>query len=144
MMNLTRVILIIISFWTSFASAQSDSTKYPKVVVISGDTVTVFSMEQSKELAIRNEKLKECDTLNNICEQQIVEKDTIISAQEGKINNLESAVENYIVIGNNKDDLLGICELEKVDLVDEVKRQKRHKWIAIVSGGIIAVLGILF
>lgn len=143
-MSLNRLILILALMLCQFSYAQSDSLKYPKVIIFDGDTVTVFSMEQSLELAKRNEQLKECNTLYTISESQISKQNTIVKTQKEKISNLEQIVKDYKDISNAKDDKLDICELEKSDLKEEVERQKKHKIIAIISGGVIAILGILF
>jgi hypothetical protein len=143
-MNLSRLILIFTILFGISSYGQTDTVNYPKVVVLDTDTVTIFTLEQSRELAKRNEQLKECDTLYSICESQLSEKDTVITTQQGKIKDLETAVGKYQDVVDNKDDLIGICEKEKLDLTDEVGRQKRHKWIAIISGGVVAILGILF
>lgn len=139
--KITSILLFLLVF-SSFS--QEDTTAYPIVRLYGTDTVTIFSMEQSRELAVQNELRKECYEERGILEQEIAQKDTIITNQNGIIENCEEQKQAYKKIAEEKDGLIQICENENKSLGKEVKRQKRGKWIAIGSAVIVGVLGILF
>jgi len=138
--NFTPMLIALLLFFAVFMShtafSQGDSTLYPMVTLIDGDTVTIFSLEQSKELTKRNEKLKDCQRTNEITEQQLTERDTTIANLKSVIVNQEIVEQNYQIIIQEKNDLKDICEMEKGTLTKEVKRQKLRKWFAIVGGTI--------
>lgn len=146
-MNLKTCILTLISsvFICLSVSAQgeNDESKYPRVVVLEGDTVIVYSFDQGRELTLWNEQRKECLELLEIEKLENTRKDTVIQLQDQKIYNLESANYKLTDISEAKDKKLSICESEKQDYKDEVKKQKTHKIIAIISGIVITIIAVI-
>lgn len=125
--------------------SQTDSLKkYPLMMVIDKDTVIVYSLDQAKELTLRNEQRKECLEVSEICEQQLIELDTIRKAQQDKIENLDLIIENKDTIIDKTNDNLTICEKEKAIKDKEIRKQKIGKWVAIASAGVIGIIGIIF
>jgi Lhr-like helicase len=117
--------------------------EYPKTSVIGKDTVLIFSQEQAKKIAQWNEERKYCIENEELLELLIKEKDTIIKHLSKQVEDFTIVEERYKDIIKGKDDLQEICEQEKKIIHKEVKRQKRHKWIAIVSGIALGVIAII-
>jgi flagellar biosynthesis chaperone FliJ len=145
-MNLIRKILLVLTVICSVSAYSQEDTlrKYPMMMVFDNDTVIVYSLEQAKELTLRNEQRKECLEVSEICELQLIELDTIIKAQEDKIENFELIVEKKDTIIQKKDDNLDLCEQEKAIKDKEIRKQKIGKWVAIGSAVVIGVFGIIF
>lgn len=118
--------------------------EYPIISKIDKDSVIIFTIKQGRELVKINEEKKECLELNDILNQEIIQKDTIIYAQSKKIENYKGIVSEKDVIIANKEELTKICEQEKTMLKKEIRKQKVGKWIAIASGVAIGILGIVF
>ena len=78
-----------------------------------------------------------------LLELEINQKDTIINHLEGKLSEFNIIEDKYKEIIKGKDDLQDICEQEKNILNKEIKRQKRHKWIAIISGVTVGIVAII-
>ena len=136
-MNYLINVLFVFSFFTLFGQ------KFPTTIIFEEDTVIVFSLEQGKELSLINEKGKKCSQDLLIAEKQLILKDTIISVYKDKIEayrGIESSLENIV---NEKNDLIDICKDEKKEIIREVQRQKSQKWIAIFSGVVLTVIGLL-
>jgi Lhr-like helicase len=117
--------------------------EYPKTSVIGKDTVLIFSQDQAKKIAQWNEERKYCIENEELLELLIKEKDTIIKHLSKQVEDFTIVEERYKDIIKGKDDLQEICEQEKKIIHKEVKRQKRHKWIAIVSGIALGVIAII-
>jgi hypothetical protein len=117
---------------------------YPYVSVIDKDTVIVFSFSQGIELSLRNEDLKKYIKLNEIKNKEIDLMDSLITVKKKKIQDCKNIIKAKEKIVENKEILLSICDDEKEILKKEISRQKRHKWIAISGGIILAVIGIVF
>jgi flagellar motility protein MotE (MotC chaperone) len=130
------MMLLFAIFFSCNAFSQQDSTSYPIVTVIDGDTVTIFNLEQAKELTARNEERKDCLKTNAVMEEQLVERDTTIANLKTVIVNQNEIEQKYQTIIEEKNDLNAICETEKVGLKKEVKRQKRRKIFAIIGGAL--------
>jgi hypothetical protein len=134
-MNLTKIgLFILMAFAPLLSVSQSDSTKYPMVIIYEGDTVLVFSMEQGIELGKKNEGLKQCLAEYDIQTQQVSELINQVETLEQKADVLQRIDSNNIVIIQEKDDLLGICEDEKEILNSEIKKQRRSKIAYLISG----------
>lgn len=131
------IFFILISF-----SAFTQST-YPTTSIINQDTVIIFSQEQGRKIAEWNEERKLCFSENEILNSQLEQKDTIISILEKEKESLLDVEYQYQEIIQTKDELLEICESEKDIQHKEIKRQKRHKWISIISGITLGVLAII-
>ena len=133
----------LISFLIFISPCVSFSQEYPKTSVIDEDTVLIFSQEQANKIAIWNEERKYCVENSDLLKLEINQKDTIIYSLEGKLLEFSIIEDKYKNIIKSKDDLKNICEQEKKILNKEIKRQKRHKFIAIIGGitvGIIAII----
>ena len=133
----------LISFLFLFVPYITFSQQYPKTSVIDEDTVLIFSQEQANKIAQWNEERKYCKENSILLEIEINQKDTIINSLEGKLNEFNIIEDKYKEIIKGKDDLQDICEQEKNILNKEIKRQKRHKWIAIISGVTVGIVAII-
>lgn len=135
MKNLIKVITCVFCLLlTSDAFSQVKTSKYPSVQIIESDTVIIFNLEQGRKLAIINESKKHLEKLNDIQLKQLNEKDSIIINQNAIIlhgDKIKMAY-NDIIIEKNK--LEQLCQDEKKILTQEIKKQKRYKWTAIISG----------
>ena len=116
---------------------------YPLLSTYEGDTVLIFSIEQGRYLTKSNEERKYFENLVRECEQEISVHRELTKKQDSVITNLQLVKDDYIIIVRTKEELIDICEIEKELLNDEVKKQKRHKWVAIISGSILTVLSLL-
>ena len=122
-----------------FCSGQ----QYPMQSVIGEDTVLIFSQEQASKIAEWNEERKYCIENSELLKLELQQKDTIINSLEGQINDFVVIEDKYKVIISKKDELQDICNDEKNILNKEIKRQKRHKWIAIISGAVVGIVAII-
>ena len=116
---------------------------YPLLSVYEGDTVLIFSIEQGRYLTKSNEERKYFENLVRECEQEVIVHREITKNKDSIITNLSLVKDDLIIIIRTKGELLEICEIEKDVLVKEVKKQKRHKIIAIIGGSILTLLGLL-
>jgi Zn-dependent oligopeptidase len=132
--NLSKIILFIFAFQFCFGQQKEIKTKYPSVIVVGKDTLVCFTTEQSKQMGVWNEQRKECVELRKNDNQKISELNNISNTQKGLISNLENEVFQYKKNIQDKDKLISICEDEKKSLNKEIRKQKRDKWIAILSG----------
>ena len=133
-------IVLLVLFLTPNGFSQIDTTTYPKVSLYNKDTVIIFSIEQGKKLSIINENLKLHIAENSILNNQLFEKDNIIRFQAEKLSNFDTIVSNYDTIMLESKNILALCEEQKVMLHLEVKLYRRHKFFAIVIGGITTSL----
>jgi ASC-1-like (ASCH) protein len=119
---------------TSDAFSQVKTSKYPSIQVIESDTVIIFDLEQGRKLAIINESKKHLEQLNDIQLKELNEKDSIIINQNAIIVHDDKIKKAYtdIIVENKK--LEKLCQDEKSILMQEIKKQKRYKWTAIISG----------
>ena len=121
--------------------AQSDTT-YPKAVIINGDTVIAFTIEQSRQVAITNEDNKSCQQLYSLCEEQNKVMDSTQQVYDKRIAIKDKQIalkDSTIAITNKKESL----HQERVDdLNGEVKLQKNLRKGTTVVGvlGIVLVL----
>jgi hypothetical protein len=103
-------------------------------MLIGTDTLICFTTSQAKQLAIWNEKRKECIELSENDNQKISELNKIVLKQDSIILNYEKKVVLFKETISDKDTLISIVEDEKLSLTKEIKKQKRGKWIAVVFG----------
>jgi len=129
--NLIKTMIFV--FVIQLCYAQTIKT-YPAIIVIEKDTLVCFTTEQSKQIAVWNEQRKECVELRKNDNQKINELEKITTTQTGIISNLENEIIQHKQNFEDKNSLLLICEDEKQTLKSEVRKQKRGKWIAIISG----------
>jgi hypothetical protein len=135
MKNLIKfVICVFCILLTSDAFSQVKTSKYPSVQVIESDTVIIFDLEQGRKLAIINESKKHLEQLNQIQSKELNEKDSIIINQNAIIVHNDRIKKAYTDIIVENKNLEKLCQDEKSILIQEVKKQKRYKWTAIISG----------
>lgn len=135
MKNLNKALICIFCLLlTSNAFSQVKTSKYPSTQIIESDTVIIFDLEQGRKLAIINESKKHLEQLNDIQLKQLNEKDSIIINQNAIIIHSDKIKKAYndIIIENKN--LEKLCQDEKSILSQEIKKQKRYKWTAIISG----------
>jgi len=123
--------------------SQTDSSKYPKTVIINKDTVTQFYMWQAKELAkdvslkkyyrdvyfLTEKQLQECTLIN-------VNKDSINSIQIEKLN-----IQNTML--NFKDSIIITKELVINSQASIIKSQNKKAKSKKVRNWVLAVAGIV-
>jgi hypothetical protein len=128
------VICVFCILLTSDAFSQVKTSKYPSIQVIESDTVIIFDIDQGRKLAIINESKKRLEQLNEIQLKELNEKDSIIINQNAIIVHDDKIKKAYndIIVENKK--LEKLCQDEKSILMQEIKKQKRYKWTAIISG----------
>jgi septal ring factor EnvC (AmiA/AmiB activator) len=129
--NLIKTMIFVFALQLSYA--QTIKT-YPSIIVLEKDTLVCFTTEQSKQIAVWNEQRKECVELRKNDNQKISELEKITTTQTGIISNLENEIIQHKKNLEDKDKLIGVCEDEKKSLTKEIRKQKRGKWIAIISG----------
>lgn len=135
MKNLTKIIVGVFCVFLTFNGlSQSKPNKYPHVQVIESDTVIIFDIDQGRKLALINESKKRLEQLNAIQLKELNEKDSIILNQNAIIVHDDKIKKSYndIIIENKN--LQQLCQDEKKILLDEIKKQKRYKWYAIIGG----------
>jgi hypothetical protein len=131
MKNLISILFLV--FFTQITYAQIKSN-YPKVMLVEKDTLICFTTQQAKQMAIWNEKRKECVELSKNDNEKIAELNNISITKDSIIYNLENEVIQYKKTITDKESLIAICEDEKTSLKREIRKQRRGKWIAIICG----------
>ena len=135
MKNLNKYAIALYAvFFASLAFSQRNSTEYPSIELKGGDTVIVFKIEQGRKLAQQNEERKKLIKLNDIQNKELIQKDSVIVYQQNVIDNYILIEKAQKVIINEKSKQISMCDDEKVLIEDELKKQKRYKWTAIISG----------
>jgi hypothetical protein len=135
MKNLNRYVIAFYAvFLASLAFSQRNATEYPSIELKGADTVIVFKIEQGRKLALQNEERKKLIKLNDIQNKELIQKDSVIEYQQNVIDNYLLIEKAQKVIINEKSKQITICDNEKVLIEDELKKQKRYKWTAIISG----------
>jgi hypothetical protein len=142
-MNLNKHIALIYAvFIASLAFSQHNVVEYPSIELKGSDTVIMFKIEQGRKLALFNEERKKLIKLNDIQNKELIQKDSVIAYQQNVIENyllIEKAQKHII---NEKSKQISMCDNEKVLIKDELKKQNRYKWTAIISGITINVFTI--
>lgn len=135
MKNLNRYVTAFYAvFFASLAFSQRNATEYPSIELKGTDTVIVFKIEQGRKLAQHNEERKKLIKLNDIQNKELIQKDSVIAYQQNVIDNYLLIERAQKVIINEKSKQISMCNDEKVLIEDELKKQKRYKWTAIISG----------
>jgi len=135
MKNLNRYVIAFYAvFLASLAFSQSNATEYPSIELKGADTVIVFKIEQGRKLALQNEERKKLIKLNDIQNKELSQKDSVIEYQQNVIDNYLLIEKAQQVIIKEKSRQIAMCDDEKVLIKDELKKQKRYKWTAIISG----------
>jgi hypothetical protein len=108
-----------------------------------GDTLITLHYEDATniliDLLICEETEKELitkDTLINLLQLTSIFKDSIIYKQEERYTNCVEANINYLSVIDNKNKIID-------NLQRQVRKEKRNKIIAIISGGLLTLLAIL-
>jgi hypothetical protein len=135
MKNLNRYAIALYAvFLASVAFSQRSATEYPSIELKGADTVIVFKIEQGRKLAQQNEERKKLIKLNDIQNKELIQKDSVIVYQQSVIDNYLLIEKAQKVIITEKSKQIAMCDDEKVLIKDELKKQKRYKWTAIISG----------
>ena len=135
MKNLNKyVAAFYVVFFASLAFSQRGAIEYPSVELKGTDTVIVFKIEQGRKLAQFNEERKKLITLHDIQNKELIQKDSIISYQTNVIEKYVMIERKQQVIIDEKSKQIELCDDEKLLIKDELKKQKRYKWTAIISG----------
>jgi hypothetical protein len=112
------------------------------------DTLTCYTPAELEKIANRVVYANECDTLLNVCEKQLVLKDTAIYALNRVVAAKDSVIAAKGDIINLKEDIITGKDIEIADLRDVLKKNNRKlKWTkigwagtSIVLTGIITIL----
>ena len=135
MKNLNRYAIALYAvFFASVAFSQRNAIQYPVIELNGADTVIVFKIEQGRKLAQHNEERKKLIKLNDIQNKELIQKDSVIVYQQNVIDNYLLIEKAQKVIITEKSKQIAMCDDEKVLIKDELKKQKRYKWTAIISG----------
>lgn len=121
-------------FLASGAFSQREINKYPSIELRDQDTVIIFKIEQGRKLALFNEERKKLLKVNSILEDQISVKDSIILHQGNVINTYVSIESAQQIIIDQKNKQLELSDSQNQIINTELKKQKRYKLIAIISG----------
>lgn len=135
MMNLIkRTTAIYAVFLTSVAFSQHNMIKYPSVELKGTDTVICFTMAQGRELAKRNEERKKFEEMVNLQKLELQQMDSILKSQQRMIETYKSIDEKQQFIIKEVKGQVSLCDEQRVLIEKELKKQKRYKWTAIISG----------
>lgn len=134
MKNLNNKLFCFLCIFVSLNAFSQSNGIYPKIEVINADTVIVFDIEQGKKLAIINETKKKLEQLNNLQSLELETKDSIINVQSDIIVKLEQVDKSNKVIIEEQNRLEQVYKDENKLYSEEIKKQKRYKWLAIISG----------
>ena len=133
--NSTRLqILFFVVFLPLAALSQQKPIDYPIIELKGLDTIISFQLDQGKKLAQFNEERKKLIVVTGIQEKQIAQKDSIISHQSVIIDSYKSIETAQQIIVMEKSKQIGFCDEQNKIINNELKRQKRYKWTAIISG----------
>lgn len=121
-------------FLASGAFSQREINKYPSIELRDQDTVIIFKIEQGRKLALFNEERKKMLKVNSILEDQISVKDSVILHQSNVINTYVSIESAQQIIIDQKNKQLELSDSQNQIINTELKKQKRYKLIAIISG----------
>ena len=111
-----------------------EPVEYPIVKVLDKDSVMIFTIEQSRELARRNEERLKLQSDAKITKSQMNFKDSIILKQQKEITDLMLIKFDYDQVVKEMARQQKICSDEKVVLNNAIDKQRRHKNISILSG----------
>jgi len=130
-----KSIFLLASFLFSISIYSQD---LPKIVIIDNDTCIVFSIEQSKQLIIWDLERLECKEILELCEKVISECDSLITIKNNQIINYSAkdSLSNGII--KNYEELGKICDIEKLDLNQQLKFQKRKGFKNVVLSALSA------
>ena len=91
-----------------------------------------YTKEELKKIADRIVYAKECDTLLSLRDQQIVEKDSVISALTFTVNTKDSIIKRKDIISNLKETMISGKNNEISGLRTALNKEKTKKtWLKI-------------
>jgi len=135
MMNLIKHTTAIYAvFLASVAFSQHSAVKYPTVELKGSDTVICFTMEQGRTLAQRNEQRKKFEEVMKIQQLELLQMDSIVASQNRMIQTYKSIDEAQQLIIKEVKSQVDMCDSQRMLVEKELKKQKRYKWTAIISG----------
>lgn len=135
MRNLIKyVIAFYCVFFASDAFSQHQAIKYPLIELKGADTVIIFKIEQGRKLALYNEERKKLQHVVEIQDKQLQQKDSIVLHQSNIIATYKSIDTAQLIIIDEKSKQIELCDAQKGILNQELKKQKRYTWTAIISG----------
>lgn len=132
--SIKYIIAFYAVFLASAAFSQHNAVKYPVVELQGADTVICFTLEQGRELAKRNEERKMLLEVNALQGKEIAQMDSIINLQRSQISTYQSIDTAQQVIIQEVKKQVNMCDTQRALLEKELKKQKRYKWTAIISG----------
>jgi len=135
MKNLNRFLFSILVVFSPFAAfSQQGSPQYPTIELRGLDTLIVFEIEQGRKLAVINEERKKLQSFVELQNAELSQKDSVISHQEKVIEKYVSIDQAHQIIIDEKSKQIAYCEKQLNSLSSELKKQKRYKLTAIISG----------
>lgn len=147
MVKLKSLIILAIYLLIALPSiSQTTSKKDAEIkaaVTEKGDTIITIPYDKAKQILIgltlcdevEAESLTK-DTLIDLLKVKINLKDSIIAKHEERYQNCFTANQNCVTVINNQTTVID-------ELRNQVRKEKRNKIIAIVSGSLLTVLAIL-
>jgi len=132
--------IICLLFFSVLFRFNATSQGFPRSIILEEDTCIVFTLNQSKEIAKWNEQKKENFDLLEICSEQVILMDSIVLFQDSQLKKSGLINLKFKNIIQQKDELMLFAEAEKKSLLQEVKVQKRQKWISISVGSLVATI----
>lgn len=147
MVKLKSLIILAIYLLIALPSiSQTTSKKDAEIkaaVTEKGDTIITIPYDKAKQILIgltlcdevEAESLTK-DTLIDLLKVKINLKDSIIAKHEERYQNCFTANQNCVAVINNQTTVID-------ELRNQVRKEKRNKIIAIVSGSLLTVLAIL-
>ena len=123
--------------------SQESSLRPDKVYIELGDTLLAWKKPKTQEIAKQLIEGQLCDSIN-------ISNDSIIDSQSKEIvihenktillNRKVSNLESQVLLKDKEILNLGVLSSIKDS---EIKKQKKHKWVAIIVGGSLGVITIL-
>jgi aminoglycoside/choline kinase family phosphotransferase len=121
-------------FLASVAFSQHNAVKYPSVELKDADTVICFTMEQGRTMAKHNEQRKKFEAVMKIQQLELQQMDSIVASQHSMIETYKLIDGAQQVIIKEVKSQVDMCDSQRMLLEKELKKQKRYKWTAIISG----------
>lgn len=115
-------------------SVTAFNQTYPKLILLDEDSCIVFTLEQSKTMAVWDIKYEECRETLDIAEAESATKDSIINNQSSQIVEYVKIDSTYQLIDQENVELRAILEEERQILKKDIRKQKRQKWLIGIGG----------
>lgn len=138
--NLILIGCVLLSFHSlgqKRKKKEPEKVVYPQVTLVGKDTLMLFTLDQTKQMAKDNEERKKLKQVVFNQNSQMKFKDSIILMQETQLTDLKLIKFDYDLIVEQMKVQQQICSDEKAVLNREIRKQRRHKIYAI-SGGILS------